>query len=183
MVMASLVRRGFEITSPVAGSTPTRWVMLSLITTWTRRSWTAQSVMMLRKIIVIRSAERPRGGTVGGTSGQTATRSGIQLNQRIAIQRASEIVSRAASPYPTMRKKRIAAMRRRVMWSWDGRRTASRIDMIGNSCDTQPYLTRPYHPVAGVIAVRAHDSARPWSPSTLSWVTRDGGIEGSQQWS
>ena len=71
--------------------------MLSLITTWTRRSWTAQSVMMLRKIIVIRSAERPRVGTVGGRSGQTATRRGIQLSQRIAIHRASEIVSRAAT--------------------------------------------------------------------------------------
>ena len=77
---------------------PTRWVMLSLMTTWTRRSWTAKSVMMLRKIIVIRSAERPRGGTVGGISGQTATRSGIQLSQRIPIHCASVIASRAASP-------------------------------------------------------------------------------------
>ena len=53
---------------------------------------------MLRKIIVIRSTERPRVGTVGGRSGQTATSSGIQLSQRIAIHRASEIVSRAARP-------------------------------------------------------------------------------------
>src|ERR687894_2791058 len=109
--------------------------------------------MMLRKIIVIRNAERPRGGTVGGTSGQTATRSGIQLNQRIAIQRASEIVSRAASPYPTMRKKRIAAMRRRVMWSGHGGTMTSRIDMFGISYGTQPYLTRAHHPVTRVIPI------------------------------
>src|SRR5918993_4563226 len=69
---------------------------------------------MLRKITVIRSTERPRGGTVGGTSGQTATSSGIQLSQSSAIHRASVIVSRAASPYPAMMKKRIAPSVRRL---------------------------------------------------------------------
>jgi hypothetical protein len=69
--------------------------------------------MMLRKTIVIRSAERPNGGAVGGRSGQTATRSGTQLNQSNPIHCASVIVSRAASPNPAIRRKRAAAARRR----------------------------------------------------------------------